>query len=162
MRGVLTKKTIALFAIASLDHDRYPGMKSQCLAGNPALVNCNLLDFNSLIYSEDIRQQALGLLSSTPMATANRVSDVQAQPPQTGCLQPRPSQTTTTPSPMDYPTPRGSLGSASQQQCALTCHAWGATLIIPMNPPASSYTKRLDVQYWQITAASAGKTSWRC
>ena len=38
-----------LFAIASLDHDRYPGVKSRYLAGDATLVNCDLLKLSGLL-----------------------------------------------------------------------------------------------------------------
>ena len=100
------EKIIPLFAIASLDCDHYPGVKIRYLAGYPALVNCKLLDLRGLVSSKETIQQALGLLISTPPATANRVSDAQAQLQLTGCLQQRPIQPTTTPLPMGYPPPR--------------------------------------------------------
>ena len=107
MQEFSMEKIIPLFAIASLDHDCYPGVKSRYLAGNPTLINCNLLDLSGLISRKETRQQALELLRSTPLYTSNRVSDAQAQPLSIGSAQPCPSQLTTTPSPVDYPPPRG-------------------------------------------------------
>ena len=101
------EKIISLFTIASLDHEFCPKVKIRYLAGDPALFKCNLLDLSGLISSKETRQQALQLPSSTPLATANRMSDAQAQPPPTGPPQPCIFQTTTTPSPMDFPPPRG-------------------------------------------------------
>ena len=46
---------IPLFVIASLDHERYPGMKIRYLVGNTALVNFNLLDISVLLSIEDTR-----------------------------------------------------------------------------------------------------------
>ena len=43
MQGITIEKIIPLFAITSLDHERYPGVKSRCLAGYATLVNCDLL-----------------------------------------------------------------------------------------------------------------------
>ena len=42
---------ISLFAIASLDHDRYPGVRSRYLDVYPALVNCDLLGLSMLLSS---------------------------------------------------------------------------------------------------------------
>ena len=39
MHGVTIERIIPLFAIASLDHKRYPGVKSRYLAGDTALFN---------------------------------------------------------------------------------------------------------------------------
>ena len=66
------EKMIPLLDIASLDHNRYHGMKIRYLAGKPALVNCNLLNLSGLLSRKDTRQQALGLPISTPLATENR------------------------------------------------------------------------------------------
>ena len=77
------EKIIPLFAIAILDHDCYPGVNIQYLVGDPALVNCNLLDLRGLLSRKDTMQQALGIPSSTPPATENCVSNAQAQPPPT-------------------------------------------------------------------------------
>ena len=107
MQGIKMDKIIPLFAIESLDHDRYPGVKSLYLAGNSALVNCNRLDLSGLLSSEETRQQALGLTRSTPPTTANRVSNTQTQPPPTGRPQPLPIQPPTPKSAVDYPPPRG-------------------------------------------------------
>ena len=55
MQGITMDKMIPLFTIASLDHDRYPGVNIRYLAGDPALVNCNLLDLIGLISSKETR-----------------------------------------------------------------------------------------------------------
>ena len=49
MHGITMDSIIHIFAIASLDHDRYPGAKSFYLLGDAALVNCNLLDLRGLL-----------------------------------------------------------------------------------------------------------------
>ena len=46
---ITMERIIPLFAIASLNHDRYPGMKSRCLAGNVAMVNYYLLELSSIL-----------------------------------------------------------------------------------------------------------------
>ena len=72
---------IPIAAIASLDHDRYPGMKIRYLAGDAALVQCNLLEISGLLSSEETRQRALGIPSSPPSTTiANRVSSTPTYP----------------------------------------------------------------------------------
>ena len=53
MHGITMERIIPLFAISGIDRDRYPGMKSRCLAGNVALVNCDLLDISGLLSSEE-------------------------------------------------------------------------------------------------------------
>ena len=57
-QGVKIDRIIPLFAIASIDHDQYPGVKSRYLAGDTALVNCNLLQLRGLLSSEDTRKYA--------------------------------------------------------------------------------------------------------
>ena len=39
MQGITIKCIIPIFSIASIDHDRYPDVKSRYLAGDNALVN---------------------------------------------------------------------------------------------------------------------------
>ena len=84
MRVVSMDRIIPLFTILVLNHDCYPDVKSRYLAGDPALVNCNLLYLSVILSIEETMQQALGLLISTPPATANHVSDAQTQPQLTG------------------------------------------------------------------------------
>ena len=52
MHGVKIDRIIPIFAIASLDHERYPGVKSCYLAGYTTLVNCDLLQLSGLLSSE--------------------------------------------------------------------------------------------------------------
>ena len=81
MHGVTIDRIIPLFAIASLDHERYPGVKSRYLAGDTALVNCDLLQLSGLFSSEEMRQPDLGIPATTPSTTsANRVSNTQNNP----------------------------------------------------------------------------------
>ena len=49
MQGVTMDLIIPLFDIASLYHDRYTGVKSRYLAGDTALVNCDLLQLSGLL-----------------------------------------------------------------------------------------------------------------
>ena len=42
-QGIKMEPIIPLFAIASLGHERYPGVKSRYLVGDATLVNCNIL-----------------------------------------------------------------------------------------------------------------------
>ena len=76
MHGVTIDPIIPLFAIASLNHKRYPGVKSCYLAGDIALVNFDLLQLRGLLSSEETRQRALGI-TATPSSTTsvNRVSN---------------------------------------------------------------------------------------
>ena len=94
-------KIIPLFSIASLDCDRYPGLKIRYLTGDPAQVNCNLLDLSGILSRKNPRLQALGLPISTPPSMVNRVSEAQAQPPLMGRPQPRPIHPPPTTSPTD-------------------------------------------------------------
>ena len=81
MQGVTIYRIIPLFAIASLDHERYPGVKSRYLAGDTALVNCDLLQLSVLLSSEENRQRALGIPTIPPSTTsANWVSNTQNNP----------------------------------------------------------------------------------
>ena len=62
MQGLTTNKIISLFAIASLTQNCYPGVNSRYLADNSTLVNFNLLDLISILFSEETRHKALGPL----------------------------------------------------------------------------------------------------
>ena len=84
MRVVSMEKIIPLFDIASLYHDCYLGVKIRYLAGDPELVNYNILNLSDLLNRKDTRQQALGLPISTTTTTADRVSNAQTQPPLKG------------------------------------------------------------------------------
>ena len=80
MHGVTIDRIIPLFAIASLDNERYPGVKSHYLAGDTALVNCDLLQLSGLLSSEETRQRALGTNSVPPSTTSiNQVSNNNSQ-----------------------------------------------------------------------------------
>ena len=70
MQGVTIDRIIPLFAIASLDHERYPGVKSRYLAGDTALVNCDLLQISGLLSSEEMIQCALGIPNLPPSPTS--------------------------------------------------------------------------------------------
>ena len=107
MQGVTMEKIIPIFTIASLDHNCYPGVKIRYLTGDPALVKCNLIDLRSILSSEYTRQQALGLPSSTPPPTVNRVSYALSQPATMVIPQTRPIQPPLTTSSTYYPPPRG-------------------------------------------------------
>ena len=81
MQGVTIDRIIPLFAFSSLDHERYPGLKSRYIVGDTALVNCDLLQLIGIISSEETRQRALGFPKVPPSTTsANRVSNTQNNP----------------------------------------------------------------------------------
>ena len=76
MHSVTIDRIIPLFAIASLDRERYPGVKSRYLVGDTALVNCDLLQLSGILSSEELRQRALeipAIPQSTP--SVNSVSN---------------------------------------------------------------------------------------
>ena len=76
MQGVTIDRIIPLFAIASLEHERYPGVKSCYLAVDTTLVNCGLLQLIGLLSSEETRQRTLGLPNIPPTTNIeNRVSN---------------------------------------------------------------------------------------
>ena len=81
MHGVKIDRIIPLFAIASIYHKRYPGVKSRYLTGDTTLVNCNLLQIIGLISSEETRQQELGF-TAIPLSTTsvNHVSNTNHNP----------------------------------------------------------------------------------
>ena len=56
MHRVTIERIIPLFAIASLYHKIYPGVRSRYLAGDTALVNCDLLQLSGLLLSKETRQ----------------------------------------------------------------------------------------------------------
>ena len=55
IQGVTIYRIISLFAIASIDHYSYPGVKSRYLTGDTALVNCNLLQLSGILSREETR-----------------------------------------------------------------------------------------------------------
>ena len=73
VKGIIIERVIPLSPIVSLDHDRYLGMNSCYLAGDAALVNCDLLELSDLLSSKETRQHALVIPSAPPYTTiANR------------------------------------------------------------------------------------------
>ena len=107
MHVVTIERIIPLFAIASLEHERYPGVRSSYLAGDTALINCDLLQISGVLSSEETRQQALGitaiLLSTT---SVNCVSNTNNKP-QNELPVPAQHQPTTQSSNVPYPPSRG-------------------------------------------------------
>ena len=163
MKGATIEKNIPLFDIASLDNDRYLGVESRYLAGNPALVNCNLLDLSGILSRKDTRKQSLGIPSSALPAMVNCVYDVQAQPTPSILPQRRPSQPTPSRSSTEYPPPRGVPWKriAAMVRSDMSCP--GCNFNKPDHPTATSSTERLDSQHWQSPATYSGRTSrhWR-
>ena len=101
------KRVIPIFAISSLDHDRYPGVKSRYLVGDAVLVYRDLPELSGLLSSEETRQHALGIPSAPPSTTvANRVSNTPTQPPPEVCPAPHPPIPPVKSSAVAYPTPR--------------------------------------------------------
>ena len=91
----------------SLDHDRYPGVKSFYLAGDTALVNCNLLQLRSLLSSKETRQHVLGIPNApTSNTVVNCVSNTPSNPPQNGLPAPHPPQPPAQSSSVAYPPAR--------------------------------------------------------
>ena len=87
------ERIIPLLDILSLNHDRYPDVKSHYIMGDAVLVKYDLLELIGILYRKYTRQQALGILSAPPSTTAsNRVSNTPTQPPLTGRPTPRPNQ----------------------------------------------------------------------
>ena len=134
-------------------------MKIRYLAGNPTLVDFNLLDLSGILSSKETRQQALRLLSSTPPVTVNRVPNAQAQPPLMGHPQTRPSQTPPMTSYTYYPPPRGVPWKCIAVMVRSDTSCPGYHFNKPDNSPASSSTKRLDSYPWQSTATYSGRTA---
>ena len=60
------ERIIPLFAIASINRNRYPGVKILYLASDAILVNCGLLELSGLLSNEETRQCAL-VISSVPL-----------------------------------------------------------------------------------------------
>ena len=107
MHGVTIDCIIPLFDIASLDYESYPGAKSRYLAGDTALVNCDLLQLSSLISSEETRQHPLGISSIPPPTTSVKsVSNTQNNP-QNERPASLPHQPTTQSPNVTYPPTRG-------------------------------------------------------
>ena len=108
MHRITMERIIHLFAIAIIYHDRYPGVTSHYIAGDAALVNCNLFDISSILSRKETRQQALVIPSATPpTAGSNHVSNTLTKPPLTVRPAPRPTQPPPQTSALDYPPLRG-------------------------------------------------------
>ena len=107
MHGVTINRIIPLFAIASIDHDRYPGVKSCYLAGETALVNCELLQLIGLLSSEETRQRALGITATPPSNTSVNIVSNKHNNPKNKRPVPPPHQTTTQSSNVPFPPTRG-------------------------------------------------------
>ena len=107
MNGMIIDHLIPLFEIANIKHDRYPVVKSRYLAGDTALVNCDLFQLSGLLSSEETRQQVLGI-SIIPLSitSVNCVSTTHNNP-QNERLVPLPHQPTTQSSNVTYPPKRG-------------------------------------------------------
>ena len=107
MKGITLEKIIPLFTITSLDHDSYPGVKSLYLAGDAALINCDLLQLRSLPSSKKTKQRALGISNAPPSTTiANRVWNTPTNPPQTGRPKLQSNQPRTQSYAVEYPPSR--------------------------------------------------------
>ena len=107
IHGLTIDRIIPIFAIASLYHKRYPGMKSRYLAGDTALVNFDLLQLSGLLSSEETRQRALGITSITLSTTSvNRVSNTNNNYQNERPIPP-PHQPTMKSSNVPYPPTRG-------------------------------------------------------
>ena len=70
MHGVKIGRIIPLFAIASLDHERYPGVKSRYLSGDTVLVNCDLLQISGLLSIEETIQRVI-VITAIPLSTTS-------------------------------------------------------------------------------------------
>ena len=123
--GVTIDRIIPLFAIASLDHERYPGAKIRYLVGDTALVNCYLLQLIGQLSSKETRQRALGI-TATPLSTTsvNRVPNNNSQNERPVPAQHQP---TTQSSNVPYPPSRGvplkCIASMIQEdKSCLGCH----------------------------------------
>ena len=108
MQGVTIDRIIPLFAIASLEHDQYPVVRSRYLVGDTALVNCDLLQLSGLLSSEETRQRDLGILNAPPSNTiANSFSNTPTNPNENGLPALKPHQPPAQSSAVTYPTTRG-------------------------------------------------------
>ena len=145
MHGVTIGCIIPLFAIASLDHKRYPVLKSRYLAGDTALFNCNLLQLSGLLSSKETRQRALGI-TAVPLSTTsvNRVSNNNSQNERPVPAQHQP----TTPSlNVPYPPSRGLpwkciASMIREDNSCLGCH-----FNHPEDSRSSNSTKKLDARH---------------
>ena len=66
MHRITMERIIPIFAIASINRNRYPGVKILYLASDAILVNCGLLELSGLLSNEETRQCAL-VISSVPL-----------------------------------------------------------------------------------------------
>ena len=74
IHGVTIERITPLFEIASLYHKIYTGVKIRYLAGDTAMVNCDLLQLSGLLSSKETTQRVLGIPNAPLSNTiANRV-----------------------------------------------------------------------------------------
>ena len=157
MQGVTIDRIISLFAIMSLDHDQYPGVKNRYLTRYTALVNCDSLQLSGLLYIKGTRQRALGIPNAPPSNTiANPVLNTPSNPPQNKRPATQPTQSPTQPYTVVYPPARGYIGNASPQWCGKQNPVRGATSTTPTTPQGSNFTKTWDAQHWPNMATSSG------
>ena len=108
MQGETIDRIIPFFAIASLGHDSYLGVKSQYLAGDTTMVNCDLLQLSGLLSSKERIQRALGIMNVPPSTTIdNRVSNTPSNPPHNRRPALQPPQPPKKSSSVAYPPARG-------------------------------------------------------
>ena len=125
MHGVTIDRIIPLFEIASLDYERYSGVKIRYLSGDTVLVNCNLQHISSLLSSKETRQKALGITSVLLSTTSvNLVSNINSQ---NECPVPAQHQPTTQSSNVPYPPSRGVpwkfiVSMIREDKSCLGCH----------------------------------------
>ena len=108
MQGITIERIILIFAIASINHGRYPGVNSRYLTEDSVLVNCDLLQLSGILSSKETRQHTLGIPSASPPTTiSNRVSNTPTNPTPDGRSALQPPQPPTQSSAVAYPPARG-------------------------------------------------------
>ena len=128
MKGLTIDRIIPLFAIVSLDHDRYPGVKISYLTVDTTPVDCNLLQLSGLLSSKETRQRSLGI-PNVPLSNtiANCVSNTPNNPPQNERPAHQPPKPPTQSSRVAYPPARGVpwkfiVAMMQEDKSCLGCH----------------------------------------
>ena len=148
MQGITIERIIPIFAIASFDHDCYPGGKSCYLTGDAALVNCDL--YNSVVSCPAKRQEnAPWGFQTIPHPTLYPIVCQTYQltlpwmdAPPRNLLNPQHNH-----QPLHIQPQGGYLGSASSQWCRKKNHFRGDISTTLKNPHNSNSTKRWNARH---------------
>ena len=133
LQGILIDWIIPPFAIVSLYHNRYLGIKRHYLAEDPALVNCKLLGIGGMLSSKETRQQTLGLPMKYQESRRKRHPTSQPHPIRKIEIKHVPDHPLTQALPQIAPCQWGYLVNKPQQRSVQTAPVPGVTWTKPMS-----------------------------